>query len=390
MINAEEFLSIYVHIPFCAHMCSYCAFNTYVNLDELIPDFVSALETEIRYVAQTNPGYAVHTIYLGGGTPSLLAPEYLDRILSTIHSSFRIVNNNETTIECNPNNITNEYARALKDIGFNRISIGMQSADTGLLSIYKRDHNIHEVEKAVSNLQKARIENISIDLIFGGPGETLESWKKTIETAISFNPKHLSLYNLMLKGNTELTKKVEKRELKAPDDDTDADMYDHATKFLKDQGYTQYEISNWCVAGYESQHNLQYWRNLNYLGLGPGAHGSAKKIRTIVRKHPAKYIESLQNTAVTKEFPITPATAKFTRTKEKDEIIETIIMGMRLTQEGISKKQFKKRFKIEITELYEDAITRHKQNNLLEETNDIIRLTEKGRMLSNAVLRDFI
>jgi oxygen-independent coproporphyrinogen-3 oxidase len=360
-------------------------------MDDMIPAFVDALKREIRYVGSTNPGYEIGTVYMGGGTPSLLAAEYLDGILWEISESFHIVSKAEISIECNPNDITSIKAQDIKTAGFNRISLGMQTADNTLLEIYKRDHKTAEVTQAIENLRRTGITNINIDLMFGGPGETLESWEYSLLEALKHEPAHLSLYNLILKGNTTLTKRVEKGELPAIDEDTEADMYELATRILHENRLYQYEISNWCREGYEARHNLQYWRNLPYLGLGPGAHGSAANMRTIVTKHPEKYINSMQQTDKDAlKFPITPATSKAIRNTRQDEITNTIIMGMRLTREGINKDAFLARFHEDLSVRFQDSIAKHKELGLLEESETAIRLTERGRFLSNAVLRDFL
>ncbi|MCA9912177.1 MAG: radical SAM family heme chaperone HemW, partial [Anaerolineae bacterium] len=271
--NTAQFLSLYLHIPFCRTMCSYCAFNTYTDLDELIPDFVKALEREVRILGNSNPGYPVHTIFFGGGTPSLLRPEHYVKLMSAINDSFRVVSEAEISIETNPNDLSEDYLRGIRQTGINRLSIGMQSATPQVLELFHRRHDQKAVSSAVMSARRAGFENISLDLIFGAPHQALEDWKTTLDTALKLDVEHFSTYGLELKGGTVLTEQVESGSVPRPDDDLAADMYDWTTEAMGSAGYAQYELSNWCKPGFEARHNIQYWRIHPYLGLGPGAHG---------------------------------------------------------------------------------------------------------------------
>ncbi|MGJ3240425.1 MAG: radical SAM family heme chaperone HemW [Anaerolineae bacterium] len=383
-------LSIYLHIPFCRTMCTYCAFNTYIDLEHIIPDFVDALAEEIRYVGRSNPYYAVGTIFFGGGTPSLLSHEHYQILFEALHDSFQIEPTVEISLESNPNDLTYTYLTGLYQVGFNRISMGMQTSDPDQLRLFNREHSTQDVITAVANAQKIGFDNISIDLIFGAPHQDLSSWRSTLEQVIRLNIQNVSAYNLILEGNTTLKDDVDAGLLPQPDDDLAADMYDLMTEMLASAGFQQYEISNWSQPGYESRHNIQYWHNAPYLGLGPGAHGFADDVRYIVTRSPQKYIDAMRATTQELDFPRTPAVSKAVSVSRADDMQETIMMGMRLTQSGLDRQRFKARFGVDIVAHRSQAIEKHVEYGLLQVTDDRVRLTSAGRFLSNAVIRDLI
>lgn len=371
-------------------MCSYCAFNTYTNLEELIPEFVEALALEVRILGNTNPGYEVHTIFFGGGTPSLLQPHQYAYLMAAIHKSFRVVSNAEISIETNPNDLSEEYLRGIRQTGINRLSIGMQSATPAVLELFQRKHDQNAVVQAVEAARRAGFDNISLDLIFGAPQQTLENWGATVNTALKLDVEHFSTYGLELKGGTLLTEQVKSGQIRQPDDDLAADMYDLTTETMAQGGYSQYELSNWCKPGFESRHNMQYWRIHPYLGLGPGAHGYVDRQRTIVLRHPQKYIERMKATVAALKFPQSPATSKITTVDRKEEMSDVIMMGLRLTKEGIQRADFKARFGEDLLKLNQQTIEKFQNYGLLYVDDDVIRITQKGRLLSNAVIRELI
>ncbi|MEE9188734.1 MAG: radical SAM family heme chaperone HemW, partial [Anaerolineales bacterium] len=268
--------SIYLHIPFCRHRCGYCDFNTYAGLDDLIPAYVQALCHEIQYLAE-NCGRKppIHTIFLGGGTPSILPAGEIEKIINQLNQDFNILEGIEITMEANPGRLTYDYLKSLYELGINRISLGMQSANPGELLLLERQHEFHQIANAVSLVRKAGFKNYNLDLIFGIPYQTLESWQLSLELGLSLGPDHLSLYSLTIEPGTPFEKLVTRGLLSEPDQDLSAEMYEWASEFLNERGFEQYEISNWArrdeVNGLLTcQHNLQYWRNLPYLGLGAG------------------------------------------------------------------------------------------------------------------------
>lgn len=383
--------ALYLHIPFCTTKCTYCAFNTYINLENLIPAFIDALSAEIRLSGQTSPDKRVHTIFFGGGTPSLLSLEQFELLFEAIYHNFEVDSASEITIEANPNDLSYDYLVGLRKIGINRISLGMQSAVESELKLYARRHDHDVVKRIMPEIRRAGFERVNIDLIYGGPYQTLDSWRYTLEQTVSMSPEHISLYALGLEDGTPLLEWVESGRVPSPDDDLAADMYDLATDFLAKQGYEQYEISNWCKTGEECRHNLQYWRNWPYIGLGPGAHGWAGGVRYATQLVPARYIKLMQETALDiYEFPRTPATIDEVIVSQEDEIAEMLIMGLRLTQEGIGRADFIGRFGRDILEVHPKTLPDFEKRGLIEITPDRVRLTNQGRLLSNLVFRELV
>jgi oxygen-independent coproporphyrinogen-3 oxidase len=391
LIMTQNNVSLYLHIPFCRTICTYCAFNTYVGLDDQIAPFVAALAQEIRWLADHGPDMHVGTIYFGGGTPSLLLPEHYELLFQTLYEKFMIEPDAEISLEANPNDLNRDYLTALRGIGFNRISIGMQSAQPTELELFHRRHDVPMVASAVEAARGAGFDNLNLDLIFGIPNQTMAGWQETLDHALALKPQHFSLYGLELKGGTALTKDVKAGLLPTPDDDLAADMYEWATSRLPEMGFQQYEISNWCLPGYEARHNLQYWRNLPYAGLGPGAHGYLGGARTIVMRSPERYIQAMQTSPAKAEvFPRTPAISKLIAVNAQEEMSETIMMGLRLTREGIERDVFQSRFGIDFVEKNQAAVDRFVRRGLLHVDDTRVRLTEQGRFVSNAIIRDLM
>ncbi|MBI1276990.1 MAG: radical SAM family heme chaperone HemW [Anaerolineaceae bacterium] len=382
--------SLYLHIPFCRIKCTYCAFNTYVNLDNLIEPFVRALIKEIQIVGRSKPQQKLHTVYIGGGTPSLLTASQLDRILTTIRHEFDLLADSEISMESNPSDLTSEYMAAVKAVGINRLSIGMQSANDTELKLFERRHDLDAVLRAVESAREGGFDNLNLDLIYGIPQQTLADWEKSLQVLLSLTPEHVSLYALGLEDGTPLKTWVDTGKYPAPDDDLAADMYDLATDMLGSAGLAQYEISNWAKPGLECRHNLQYWRNLPYPGVGPGAHGYADGVRYSTILSPQRYIKLMNEAHREFVFPHTPATEQATVVDRESEIAETLIMGLRLTQEGIRRDSFRERFGEDLLDVHPETIARYEKNGLLYVDNNVVRITERGRLLSNMVFRDLV
>ena len=289
----DSALSIYIHIPFCGVRCSYCAFNTYTELEHLIPAYVDALCRELDALAKHAAHKRIDTIYFGGGTPSLLRPAQFEQVLRQIDLKYAIEADAEISLEANPDDSSESYFQDLKGIGFNRLSIGMQSANAAILRLFDRQHDLRAVEAAYQQARRARFDNINLDVIFGSPAETLSDWEKTVDAVLRFAPEHVSMYGLELKGGTRLRQQVDAGELPRPHDDVFADMYEHASEQMAAAGYEQYEISSWCRPGKQCRHNLQYWRNLEYIGVGAGAHGFTDGCRYSTIAAPERYIAAL-------------------------------------------------------------------------------------------------
>ncbi len=308
--------SLYIHIPFCTHRCGYCDFNTYAGLQRLVPAYTKAVCKEIEYLYNSaGEQLPIHTIYFGGGTPSLLPVNNFENILTTVDHYFKLTTTPEITIEANPGTVSLDYLKNIQQLGVNRISLGMQSAIQAELTLLERQHSFDSVIQAVEWSRKAGINNLNLDLIFGLPKQGLNSWMFSVEAALSLQPEHLSLYALTLEHGTPMQHKVDLGLLPEPDPDVAADMYEAASERLDDKGYVQYEISNWARAKDPGEifaciHNLQYWRNLPYIGVGAGAHGFINHFRTVDVSTPGGYIKRMAREPITaidrRDFPELP------------------------------------------------------------------------------------
>ncbi len=391
MAQTESPISLYIHIPFCTVRCGYCAFNTYTDLARLVPDYVEALCKELAFAAQTARARRVHTVYFGGGTPSLLKAHQIEQIFSHVSSYFLLDEDAEVSLEANPDDLSLSFMRDLRGLGFNRVSIGMQSANAAILRMFDRQHDLAAVERAITYARQAEFDNVNLDVIFGSPGETLRDWKETVKVALRLAPDHFSMYGLELKGGTRLRQQVDNGKLPTPDDDVFADMYEFAAAALPAAGYSQYEISNWCLPNKECRHNLQYWRNLDYIGLGAGAHGFADGWRYSMIAAPERYIAALTKGGDQQApFSLSPAVAKSIRVTEADDLYETIMMGLRLTREGINRPSFSQRFGRDMVDMFPDATQKLTGTGLLDVGSDNICLSDSGRLLSNLVIREFV
>jgi oxygen-independent coproporphyrinogen-3 oxidase len=391
--------SLYLHIPFCRHRCAYCDFNTYAGLDNLVPEYCHALRRELELVARAAmSALPVHTIFLGGGTPSLLPLEELDGILAAIRSNYALLPGAEITLEANPGTVSLTYLEGLQAIGINRLSFGVQSANLEELRLLEREHDYFEVIQAVRDARQAGFTNLNLDLIFGLPYQELQTWQRTLELALGLHPEHFSLYALTLEHGTPMQQWTQRGLLPVPDPDLAADMYEWAAARLERAGYLQYEISNWARQGegggplLACRHNLQYWRGLPYLGLGAGAHGFAGGVRTANVLSPAAYIQRcLQGEART--FPRSPAAVNVLEIDRETEMGETMMMGLRLTREGVSEADFEARFGQTLHATYATQIERLMSLGLLEWHQNggrCLRLTSYGRLLGNQVFQEFI
>jgi oxygen-independent coproporphyrinogen-3 oxidase len=383
--------SIYLHIPFCRHRCGYCDFNTYAGLQDLIPAYTRALEVEIR----SFPSLPVHTIFFGGGTPSLLPTSSIAILLRALHETFELQLDTEITIEANPGTLSKNYLQDLRTAGVNRLSVGMQSAHSQELALLERTHSMDDVNSAVNWARDAGFNNLNLDLIYGLPMQPIDLWEATLIQALDLAPEHFSLYALTLEHGTPLKHQAERGQIPEPDPDMAASMYELAAVMLSQAGYQQYEISNWAKAPaaiWGSQHNLQYWRNFPYLGLGAGAHGFAEGTRTVNVLSPQAYIRRFKDNITDRvlRFPRTPATVSVTSIDIDTEISETMMMGLRLTVEGVSAHAFEARFGRSLGDVFGDEIEKLIQLGLLKWNADVLCLTPRGRLLGNQVFMHFV
>ncbi len=359
-------------------------------MEQLIPAFVDALIKEITIVGDVSPHHDVSSVYFGGGTPSLLSPQQVNSILNALYHSFHINNDCEITFETNPNDLNTKYLAELHGCGVNRLSIGMQSANSGELQLFDRRHDMTEVVQAMQTAKTVGFKNISLDLIYGVPYQTLDLWQKSLNVVTELEPTHISAYALGLEDGTPMQHWVKQGAVPTPDDDLSADMYELATNVFENAGYQQYEISNWAKFGFACTHNLQYWRNLPYVGLGPGAHGYAGGLRYSVLRSPRRYIEALQANKVSFTFPETPVTENHIRVNHSAEIAETLMTGLRLVNEGVSRELFRQRFGCDVLEIYPDVLEKYQKYDVVSITDTHIYLTSRGRLLSNSLFRELV
>jgi len=387
--------SLYFHVPFCRQRCYYCDFNTFAGMERWIPAYTAALCTEIEKVAaQIGERIPVHTIFFGGGTPSLLKGEQFEVILQVVDDHFEVLPDSEVSLEANPGTVSLEYLKALRALGFNRLSLGMQSANPEELRLMGRIHDASEVIQAVKWTRQAGFDNLNLDLIFGLPSQALDQWQNSVELALGMNPDHISMYALTIEEGTPFFNWFQRGMIVAPDDDLAADMYEWAGERLESAGYHQYEISNWARSREDGtflacRHNLQYWRGLPYLGFGPGAHGFARGMRSAnVGLIPAYINQASQNPAG--NFPAGPAAAETRLVDRMTEMQETMMMGLRLVEEGVSLTQFADRFNQPMEAVFGEPIQRLMHQGLLEKVNGCLRLTRHGRLLGNRVFMEFV
>lgn len=372
-------IGLYIHIPFCRARCAYCDFNTYAGLEALHTDYVRALVREIRRISQP---LRAETLYLGGGTPTVLSPEYLRAILAACRERFEMADEAEVTSEANPGTLDEGYLASLRGLGVNRLSLGVQSFDDGLLRLLGRIHTSGQAAETYRLARRAGFANINLDLIYGLPTQTRPQWQETLEHGLALGPDHLSLYALTLEEGTPLHAQVARGELPQPDPDLAADMYLLAQETLAGAGYRHYEISNWARPGHECRHNLTYWRNGPYLGFGAGAHSWFGGRRYYNVLSPQEYIQRLSDGA----SPL----AESEEIDEALEMAETMILGLRLVEEGVSFEGFARRFGQEMETVYREELKELRELGLIEVTEERVRLTERGRLLGNEVFERFL
>lgn len=384
--------SLYLHIPFCRHRCAYCDFNTYAGQEEAIPAYVEALCHEIEFIGGNAPEkLTLHTIFFGGGTPSLLTPRQFEYVLSNISDYFTL-SNPEITIEANPGTVSLNDLRDLRSLGIDRISYGVQSANPSELRMLERAHSYFDVINAVTWARRAGFDNLNLDLIYGLPLQSLDDWSATVKLILGLAPEHLSLYALTLEHGTPFGRWSARGLMPLPDPDLAADMYEWAGETLEAAGYEQYEISNWAKPGSECLHNLQYWRGLPYLAAGAGAHGYVNGYRYSNVLRIKTYIERLiiDNWSPNTVFPLTPATVNHHRQSLQDDMGEFMLTGLRLTREGVSAETFHERFGRELEVVFGKEIEDLIRLGLLAWQAERLRLTRRGRLLGNQVFARFI
>ena len=390
-------LALYVHIPFCETKCPYCDFNTYAAMETLIPSYVAALLKEVALWGETLGRPAVKSVFFGGGTPSYLPAEHIGIVLETIHAGFDVNTDAEITLEANPGDFSEAKLAAYLGFGVNRLSIGVQSFDDELLRLLGRRHSADEAMRAYRTASAAGFGNISIDLMYGLPYQTIEAWERTLTATAELRPPHISMYCLTLEGGTPMERWVATGQMPDPDPDLAADMYLAAQDGMRPSGYRHYEISNWAIPGFESLHNLAYWRNQPYLGVGPGAHSYLSSCRFFNIRSPREYVKRLEavleqgqpvDVLGPEEVTNIPVVEDAEVIPQRLEMAETLMMGLRLDT-GVEIGGFARRFGATPGQIYGQTIEELTSMGLLESADGCLRLTQRGRMLGNEVFSRF-
>ena len=378
-------LGIYIHIPFCKQKCYYCDFVSYANKEEKIQEYVKCLqkEIEIESAKYKSEEYEINTIYIGGGTPSFIDASYIANIINTIKQNYKLNKNSEITIEINPGTISKEKIEKYREVGINRISIGLQTTKDNLLRKIGRIHTYEEFLSCYKLVQKEGFNNINVDLMLGLPNQTLEDLKESLKEIISLQPNHISLYSLILEENTKLEKMVSKKELDLPSEDIERKMYWETKKILEQNGYIHYEISNFSKAGYESKHNLNCWSQKEYLGFGIAAHSYKNNKRYCNTNNIDEYIKNIQNENIENNRTICEIQNK---TEEQKEYM---LLGLRKI-EGINIQEFKNKFIDNPIYIFHKELEKLVKEKLIQIDLNQIKLTSKGLDFANLVWKEFI
>ena len=406
-MERERRLSLYVHIPFCAAKCGYCDFNSYAGQESLIPAYSEALLREAEMWSAAYRDWRAETLFFGGGTPSLMPLAELERILEGLRRHFELTRDAEVSLEANPGTVDDPYLSRLRELGVNRLSLGVQSFRDDELTFLGRIHSAGEARSAYGAARSAGFDNLSLDLIFGLPGQAADRWLGSLEEAMGLGPEHLSLYPLTVEEGTPLARDVAGGRTPAPDPDLQAELYERAAERLASAGYEQYEISNWSRPGYRCRHNLTYWRNGWWLGLGAGAHSHLpgnwepgtrnqepgigdRCCRFSAEASPRRYIELIDETwrQWSQEGALTIDDMRQVTFREEAgpsrELSDTLVLGLRLC-EGVSLRDLTRRFGQTALEGHAAAFEEAISLGLLQRLDGGLRLTARGRLLANEV-----
>jgi len=380
--NSSAPMGIYIHIPFCLHKCDYCDFYSLPIVDPVIlENYTRSVIKELKRQAASISS-PCGSIYLGGGTPSLLLPQQVERIVNSVFDNYQACSELEISMEVNPATVNLEDLKGLRGAGVNRLSVGVQSFADIELKTLGRMHGGYEAEATLRDVVKAGFNNFNIDLIYGLPGQTQSSWLENLSLAMKFNPQHISSYLLQLDESTPMARKVKAGIINLLDDELESKLYYTTLDFLAEQGYYHYEISNFARPGYECRHNLLYWQAQEYLGIGCGAVSFINRQRNLNQADVNHYIEVMLTDR--------PLQIEILETMTPRQLVaDAIILGLRLTG-GIKREEFRDRFGIDIMEEYRDVINTCQVQGLLEIENDRIYLAKRAYFLSNQVFNQFM
>lgn len=372
-------LGIYIHIPFCRSKCDYCDFYSLAGRDDRMDQYQKALLSHIKETAPLAQDFPVDTIYIGGGTPSYYGAKRLKELLGVIRKLYKVEKDAEVTVECNPDSVDVKSLKILRKAGVNRLSMGMQSANACELERIHRIHTPQQVNEAATAARKAGFTNLSLDLIYGLPGQTMDSWKATVEHALSLIPQHLSCYGLKVEEGTPLAARVAQGEV-LPDDDQQADLYLWTVGRLERAGYPQYEISNFAKPGFASRHNLRYWLTQPYIGFGPGAHSDFGGRRYSFVRDLDAYIQGvLQGGDIIDESEIIP---------KRERCGEYLMLRLRTVQ-GINEQEYRSTYFMDFAPL-QARLEQFRAQGWAEQTDGRWHFTPKGFLLSNQLIGDLL
>ena len=377
----KDILGLYIHFPFCRRKCLYCDFPSYSGKEALMDEYMAAVKAEIDQVKKLVVEREVDTIFCGGGTPTLFSGQKLEELLTYIKDSFSVSQKAEITIEANPETLDRQKLEILRRAGINRLSIGMQAGQDEHIKKLGRIHTVRDVERSVQWARDLGFKNINLDLMFGLPNQSLDEWMESLDMALGMDIEHLSTYGLILEEGTPFFNLERQGHLNTPSEEVEREMYHRTGPYLQAKGYTQYEISNFAKPGMECRHNLIYWKNGDYIGIGGGAHSSLEGKRWSNYSDISKYMDSINDKGVGKEHGQTIPI--------EEQRFETIMMGLRLI-EGISKLEFRERFGQPLEYYYRDAVEILKKKAMLEENENSIYLTPKGMDFQNQLLLYFM
>lgn len=390
-----ERLEIYIHIPFCVKKCDYCDFLSMSAGNDTIGKYISALINEIKLSKNRMEGYLVDTVFIGGGTPSLLEENFIIRIMEVLRENCNMDENAEITIECNPGTVDKNKLNSFRRAGINRISFGLQSANDDELHSIGRIHNFSQFEESFKFAREVGFDNINVDIMSALPGQTVEGYKKTLEKVLTLNPEHISAYSLIVEEGTPLYDRVKKAGNKGksilPDEDSEREMYYQTEKILQQNNYERYEISNYARKGFACRHNVGYWKRREYLGFGIGAaslyHG--KRFNNVAEIQ--DYIETLGfiKTVEVQERLLKKVEEDLHVLSKKEQMEEFMFLGLRMIK-GISIQEFDRQFDGSFAGIYGEIVDRFVEKGLLEKKKGYVRLTKRGIDISNYVMSEFL
>ncbi|MDZ5130210.1 radical SAM family heme chaperone HemW [Clostridium perfringens] len=373
-------ISLYIHIPFCAQKCLYCDFPSFARKDHLRKAYIEALNKEIISLREKLNNLEINTIFIGGGTPSVLEADELECLLKEV-AKLDMAKDIEYSMECNPGNLTEEKLKVMKKYGVNRISMGLQAKQDNLLKGLGRIHNYKTFKENFLLAKKVGFNNINVDLMFGLPNQRLNEWEETLREIISLDPAHISAYSLIIEEGTAFYNLYENDKLKLPTEEEERKMYHLAKKILEENGFNQYEISNYAKEGKECRHNLAYWNMDNWIGVGSAAASyiNGKRIKNISSVE--EYINSINEKR--------EAVEEIINNSKNDNMEEFMFMGLRKIN-GIDENEFKNRFSMNINDVYGEILNKYIGEGLLIRESGRIFLSEKGIEISNIIMADFL